>query len=412
MKRRILLILVPLFVLLLALTTGSVLLLRLFAVMAIVLISGYLWAFFGIRGLTGQVSNSAEYCQAGDRFEQKITIFNNSWLPKLFIKTIENTDLPGQHSAASFNLPPRGYFQWENSVYCQCRGLYNLGTVTVTSTDPFGFFSFHRNLGESKSIVVYPATLDLPFFQSRSPDSPGYDTSRWLTSEIGPNAARVREYVGGDTLNRIHWRSTAHTGKLMVKEFDADSLNYSSKNIWIVLDMHQNSQVGEGDNSTEEYSVTIAASLIKKYINNDKQVGLVSTGDQPYLFLPQTGERHFWDIMEVLAILKAAGEVPVEKLILDKINNFGSETVLIVITPASGERILGPLRQVKNRGAPVIVISLDYNSFSGITGGVNTSRNLISSGFQVYTVRPGESLARALDSKVLLPQARFAGGVL
>lgn len=406
MKNRVIPIIVPLVLLAVALAGGFVLMLRLFSLAVVVLLLSYFWVLLGIRGLTGQVKKSSERCQVGERFGEEITIFNSSQLPKVLVMVGENTDLPGHHNMAAFNLSPRSSHCWQTEVYCRRRGQYRLGTLTATVTDPFGFFSRHRSFGEPQNILVYPATLELPFFQSLSRHEPGQGSSRWFISETGPDAARVRQYTSGDTLRRIHWRSTAHTGTLMVKEFDADYSNYASKSIWIISDMQQTAQAGDGDEGTEEYGVTIAASLIKKYIDSGKQVGLVASGDRPYLFPPEMGSQHLWSLLEALALMKATGKVPIDQLISSEIERFGSHSVIIVITPSVSERMVASLRQIKGRGTPVLVILLDAASFGGKVSAVNASGSLISSGFQVYVVRHGEELARALDSRTLIPQVR------
>ena len=126
------------------------------------------------------------------------------------------------------------------------RGSYTLGNFVVKITDPLGFFSINEHIYNSRSIIVYPSTIDLPFFQAMPRHEPGTSKRRWFTSESGTNAARVREYISGDSLRNIHWRSTAHTGDLMVKEFDPDAVHYTYKDIWIVLDMHRPAHCGEG----------------------------------------------------------------------------------------------------------------------------------------------------------------------
>ncbi|MFC1988623.1 DUF58 domain-containing protein [Chloroflexota bacterium] len=406
MKYRIVIILVPLAILSIALAIGSDLMLRLFSLMVLVLLLGYLWALLGIRDISIRVRRSDESWHVGGRFGEEITVFSNSRIPKLLVTLEENTDLPGQNNVAVFNLSSNNSYCWLTEVYCQRRGQYSWGVFRATVTDPFGFFSFHRNMGEPQNILVYPAMLDLPHFQLLSRNELGNIPSRWLASEVGPNAARVREYTSDDTLNRIHWPSTAHTGKLMVKEFDADSANHASKYIWIVLDMHQASQVGDGDESTEEYGVTLAASLIKKYVESGHQVGLIVSGDRTYLFPPETGSQHLWEMMEALALMRATGEVPVERLISREIDRFNINSVVIVITPAASKRMVAPLRRAKSRGVPVIVISLDFGSFAGTTSRARASSSLVSSGFQVYVVRHGEELNGALDSRTLISQAR------
>lgn len=412
MKIRVGLIIVPVVILVLALAGGFVLLWRLFFLSLLVILLSYLWTLLGSRGLKGQVRKSAERCQVGEWFNEKITVLNSSRIPKLLINIQENTDFPGHHNMRALNLSPGGSSSWQAEVYCKRRGQYTLGTLTATVADPFGLFSLSRSFTEPQNILVYPATLELPAFQPLSRnEQPGYGPSRWLTSEVGPNAARVREYANGDTLNRIHWQSTAHTGKLMVKEFDPDRSSYASRNIWVIPDMQQPAQLGDGDGGTEECCITIAASLINKYMDNGKQVGLITSGDQSHLFPPQIGDQHFWHMLEALALIKATGDMPIEQLVSHRIEHFGVNSAIIVITPSTSERLTASLRQVKNRGTLVIVILLDSVSFGGTVSTANTVSSLVSSGFQVYVIRKGEELARALDSRLPVSRMRHSADV-
>lgn len=406
MKIRVVFIIVPLIILALALAGGSVLMLRLFLLSVLVLLLGYLWTFLGIRGIEAQVKKLQERCQVGEWFDEEITVFNRSKMPKLLIEVKENTDLPGHHNMLAFNLSPGSSHSWRVKVYCQRRGQYHLGSLTATVTDPLGLFSLRRELGASQQVLIYPATLELPFFLPLSRYEAGYGPSRWLISESSPNAARVREYTTGDSLSRIYWRSTAHTGKLMVKVFDPDRSNDTSKNIWIVADMHQASHLGDSDESTEEYCITIAASLIKKYIDNGRQVGLVALGDQPYLFPAQMGSQHLWHMLEALALMKATGEVPINQLISGEIDRFAGNSVIIVITPSISEWITASLRHVTNRGSIAVAILLDPVSFGGAVSAANVAGSLSSSGIQAYIVKRGEELATALDNRTLSPYMR------
>jgi uncharacterized protein (DUF58 family) len=198
----------------------------------------------------------------------------------------------------------------------------------------------------------------------------------------------------------------------MVKEFDADRSSYAAKNVWIIPDMYQASQLGDGDGGTEEHCVTIAASLIKKYIDDDKQVGLIASGDQPYFFPPQMGGQHLWHMLEALALMKATGEVPIDQLISHEIERFGVNSIIIVITPSVSSRLTASLRRVKSRGAAVVAILLDPVSFGGTVSAANTNSSLVLNGFQVYVVRHGEELARALDSRMLVRHMGRIGDVV
>ena len=284
MKTRFILIIVPLLTLALALAGGFPLLWRFFVFLVVILLLSYLWPRLTIRGIDSRVRKSSDYYQVGKHFEEEFTVFNHSKIPAPFIEVQEDTDLPGYQNTVTFNLSSQSSYYWRTKVNCRRRGECNIGALDVKVTDPFGFFALHRHFGKHQRIIVYPAVVDLPLFQALPRQEPGISPRHWLVSEMGPNASRVREYASGDSLRHIHWRTTAHTDKLMVKEFDPDRTNYSFKDIWIVLDMHQDIQMGEGDETTEEYGITIAASLAKKYIDSGKRVGLLVSGDRSFIF--------------------------------------------------------------------------------------------------------------------------------
>jgi uncharacterized protein (DUF58 family) len=409
MKIRRLPITVLILILALALAGGFTLLWHLFIFLVILLLLSYLWLRLSIRNIDGRVEKSPENCQVGERFEEEFTFFNHGRIPTPLIEAQEDTDLPGYRNVATFNLAPQGSHGWRTEIYCQRRGRYGLGTLTTKVSDPLGFFSMNRQFGKSQGIIVYPATPDLPFFQALPRQEPGSSPRHWLASEVGPNASRVREYASGDSLRHIHWHSTAHTGNLMVKEFEPDRYNYTFKDIWIVLDMYRDCQFGDGDETTEEYSVTIAASLAKKYIESGKNVGLIASGDRAYLVLPETGDEHLKDIMQALAMIKATGKLPVDALLASQAERFDAGSALVVVTSSDNRGIVAPLRRTVNRGTIVTVILLDAISFGGKTGAVDTARSLIANGITAYIVRRGVEISRALDSRFLSSPMQYAG---
>jgi uncharacterized protein (DUF58 family) len=409
MKMRLVLIIVPLVTLALALAGGFTLLWRFFLFMVVVLLLSYLWTRLSIGSIDSQVKKSAACCQVGGCFEEEFAVINRGRIPTPLIEVQEATDLPGYQNAIAFGLSSRGSHRWRTSIYCQHRGQYSLGVLNTRVADPLGFFPRHRQLGEPQNVIVYPEILELPFFQVLPPKEPGLGLRRLLSSEIGPNAARVREYASGDSLRHIHWHTTAHTGRLMVKDYDPDRSHHAFKNIWIIPDMHEASQMGEGNETTEEYSMKVAASLAKKYIDSGKKVGLIASGDQSYLFLPEGGDQHLQPILQALALMKATGPVPIDTLLTSEAGRFDTDSAVIVITPSDNQGIAAPLRRMVNRGTIVIAILLDAISFGGITSRANAARSLISSGLNVYVIRRGLGIARALDSRMAFSHIQYIG---
>ena len=406
-KARIFIFVVPVVLLALALVGGSSLLLRLFFLSALVLLVSYLWTVFGTRGISVQAEKPPEHCQVGEQFQQEITVFNSSRIPKLWLRVEGNTDMPGHYSAGILNLSSGGSHCWQSSVYCRRRGWYRLGSVIATATDPFGLFSRQRVLGDPHGVLVYPATIDLPLFKLLSLSDFGYRSGHRSITHISSNASSVRELTSGDSLRHIHWRSTAHTGKLMVKLFDADRSYNVSKTVWVILDMQEDSHLGQDEDGTEEYSVTIASSLIRKHLESGMRVGLMASGDQTYLFPPDRGEEHLWRVLEGLALMKGTGTVPVGQFILQQMEHFSDDAVVIVITPSSTVQVVDRVCQLRNRVGSVAAVLLDAASFGGNTNAANAARSLSLAGVQVFIVRQGDKLGQVLDNRFSLARTRY-----
>jgi len=411
MKIRLAHIIIPLLILFVALAGGFTLLWRFFIFLVVVLLLSYFWSRLSIRFIDAHVEESPSLSQVGERFDEGFTVINRSKIFTHLIEVREDTDLPGYRNMVNMCLSSRASHAWRTEVYCRRRGRYSMGILQVKATDPLGFFPVERRIGTRQEIVIYPATLELPFFEALPQQGPGVGTRRWLASEAGPNASRVREYVSGDSLRHIHWHTTAHTGNLMVKEFDPDRSSYAIfREIWIVLDMHHTSQLGLGNETTEEYSVTIAASLAKKYLDSGKRVGLITAGDRSYLLSPETGDEYLQYLLRSLSLMKATGEMPIDKLLASRAEHFETGSAVIIIMPSVNPGIAAPMRPVINRHIRVSAILLDSFSFGGGTTPANDARSLSSSGLNVYTVRQGGDIARALDSRLTSSQTQYVGG--
>ncbi|MFA5308688.1 MAG: DUF58 domain-containing protein [Dehalococcoidales bacterium] len=409
MKIRWFLIVVLLLSFFLMLAFGYTMLWRLFIFLVVVLFLSYFWLRLNARNIDGRVENMPKYCRVGEQFEEELTFVNRGRIPIASIEAWQDTDMPGGQGMAEFHLAARGLYTWRIKVSCTRRGEYTLGNIDARVRDPLGFFSINQYFGLGQYIIVFPDTVEVPYFQALPHHEPGANPRRWFAAQTSPNASRVREYASGDSLRYIHWPTTAHTGSLMVKEFDPDRTNYVYKDIWIILDMARSAQFGEGAESTTEYAVTIAASLAKKYLESGKKVGLLASGDRSYLYLPDTGEEQMENVMRALALVKPGGEVPVDALLTAQEERFDSGSAVIVITASDIKRMGTPLRRIVKRGTTVTAILLDAASFGGKVSAVENARGLVTGGVHAYIVRRGADISRALDSRFIASPLQSTG---
>lgn len=410
MKIRWPVIIILVLALVLALAGGMTMLWRLFIFLVVLLAVSSVWLRLLSRQIQGRLDKATWFARAGEYLEETFTVTNQGRLPLLLFEAIEDTDVPGYRNDVKFALPSWGTYTWHTRGLCRRRGQFRIAGLQARIYDPLGFFSVTREITDVKYLNVLPAIIELPHFQVLPRREPGLNTRRWFAGEPGQNASRVREYTSGDSLRHIHWHTTAHTGQLMVKEFDPDlTRTYFFNEVWIILDMHRDTDLGEGEENIAEYGVTIASSLVKKYLDNEKKVGFMASGDRSYLFPPDNGVLHEQRINQALAMLKPAGDVHLENLITSQEERIASGSAVIVISPADYTRLGNPLRRLLNRSSAVTAILLDAVSFGGKIAAAETARALTAAHVNVYVVRKGMELSRALDVRHLASAAQYTG---
>jgi len=401
MKKSYIYFILPLVIGIIASATGFSLVWRLFILSILVPVISYWWSYSNIRGILYEIKSLPPKSHVGDILETGLKLTNLNRLPKLLLKVQEKTDLPGHNRISAVNLSSRGVTNLQSTVLCTRRGRYKMGPYTLSSSDPLGLFPQSRSIGESQEILVYPDTVDLPFFDPLTHINLGYGSGRWLESQISPNVASIREYVSGDSLRRIHWQTTAHSSRLMVKVFDPDRSRSRARTIWIALDMSQSVQAGSGLHSTEEYGITIAASLIKKFIEDGWPVGFMAGAEQSYIFPLDTGSMHLESITSALATMRAMGTISIDQLLASESSRLGMHPMLIIITPSWSEKLMAPFTQVKTQQGVAVAVLLDPGSFENHGMRSMVPRSLVLNDIQTYVVRKGDNLATVLDSRNL-----------
>jgi uncharacterized protein (DUF58 family) len=373
----------------------------------------FVWARANLRGLEVTADRAADRLQVGQRAEARVRISSGTFYPKLLLEVEDVTDMPGVLPRTVVSLPARGQRNWKLSLPCNRRGVFSVGPIKISTGDPFGLFRFSRSYGASHPLLVFPLPEKLPYFWAPPAQLPGEGTVRRRTHYVTPNAAAVRDYQPGDSFNRIHWPSTARLNRLMVKTFEMDP----TSDIFLLLDLDASVQAGEGDDSTEEYGVRIAASLAAHFLEANRLMGLLTFGSEKVALEPARGAQHYFRILEALTLAKADGGVPLAKVLQGEERRFGRHTTIIVVTPSVDEEWVAAMQALVQRGARAAVALLDPSSFGGARSALLPFSTLVASDILTYLVRSGDDLASALGpggtaAQPLLDsqKAAFVGG--
>jgi len=363
-----------------------------------------IWLALSVRGITFVRSTVSGRAQVGERIEERLELENHSFFPKLWVQIADGSTLPGHHAGYVSSIGPSQRIAWRVKTTCKRRGSFHLGPVTATTGDPLGLFRREFALAREQPLLVLPAIVSLDNFGLFSGILPGRGRGSARSLHVTTNVVTVRNYTAGDALARIHWPTTARRGELMVKEFDLDP----TIDVHILLDLDRDIQVGEGDESTEEYGVTIASSIAAHLLRQQElAVGLTISGMNDATLPLDRGERQLDRMLELLAVAHPAKPESLQRALMLESSRVARNTVLIVITPSTDLDWPGMLQHLLHRGVRPLVVLLDPSTFDARIGDAHLAYDaLVAAGIPVMTVRRGDSLAQVLQQS---PHLRPAG---
>ncbi len=301
----------------------------------------YLWA----RSLSTSIKISREmrfgWAQVGDQLEERFTLVNSSSLPATWVEISDQSTMPGYSASLATGVDGGSTSQWVTTGICKRRGLYWLGNTRVFTGDPLGIYEVTLEDLARTNLIVMPPVIPLPQIEITPGGYLGEARPRPNAPEHTVGAAGVREYSPGDSLRTVHWKTTARKEKLFVRHFDGAPAG----DWWILVDLQNEVQAGENENSTEEHAIILAASLADKGLRARQAVGLVASGNDLVWIPPQPGGNQRWEILRALATV-SPGSTPLAEL-LERIRPILSKrSSLLLITPNIKFRLASRLGEI------------------------------------------------------------------
>lgn len=224
------------------------------------------------------------------------------------------------------------------------RGRLELGPLTVERRDPFGLLRRAQAHAATAAIWVHPVVHPMrPLPVGRVPDFEGRRTDAARSGTV--TFSSLREYVAGDDPRRIHWRTTARTGTLIVREH----IDTTEPTTTVVLD----TRAVALDPEAFEHAVEAAASVAEATTRAGRPARMVILGEDPAR-LARLGA------VSALDRLAAAERTPDGNPVrlLEAVQRTPAGGALVVVTgppePALASRLAGQRR----RFTPVAVLAV------------------------------------------------------
>jgi uncharacterized protein (DUF58 family) len=300
-------------------------------------------------------------------WEGEVATFNlvvrsHARLPKLFLQatdTLPDSLLPVDHDVM-FNATPQSTTKIPYGVELTRRGAYKIEGMHVTAMDPLGIYSFRHTYPVESELLVYPTPQVIPSFALSGAERFGFqDLPIAATKGSGVDPDGVRQYVPGDPLRRMHWKSTARTGKLSVIEFEESH----ALNVVMAVDLSRDSVVGEGRQSTLEYLITAAASIAQLAIRQGASVRLVSRDIPDPADFAGRGSEHLFLVLSSLARAEADHPESLGSRLVERVGPIMPGTTLILLTAQPDDDLAGALAHYTAVGIQTYVFFADPLSF-------------------------------------------------
>jgi hypothetical protein len=266
------------------------------------------------------------------------------------------------------------------------RGRFVVGPVTATIRDPFGLVQRRRTIDSTAVLTVHPQVWPLPPGVPLGGASGAVASGPRRATIHGDDLADIREYVRGDDLRAVHWASTAHRGKLMVRRAE----EATSPRATLLLDIRRQRHAGSGPDSSFEVSVATAASVLHHLSARGRGVTLL---DRPTRDLAAPMPADAW--MPVLADLSPT-DVDLTALLRQVATGAAGEGTLIAVVTIPDPAELTALVRAGRGASSRLAVLVDAPSFAGATAGDPAVERAIiglrAAGWRVTTLAAGDRL--------------------
>lgn len=149
------------------------------------------------------------------------------------------------------------------------RGVIPVGPLAIAKRDPLGLLRRVMTWRETHLLHVHPVTVPLPpNTAGLVRDLEGQASKRLTDADLSFHA--VREYAAGDAMRHIHWKSTAKTGTLMVRQYEESQ----SARIAVLFDALRAEYASDDE---FEMAVSVAASLSVQAVREGRERFVAST---------------------------------------------------------------------------------------------------------------------------------------
>ncbi|HEU4349245.1 MAG TPA: DUF58 domain-containing protein [Actinoplanes sp.] len=267
------------------------------------------------------------------------------------------------------------------TVRADVRGRYPVGPLVIRLTDPFGLCELIRSFPSVDRLIVIPQVVPLPTIRLAGEYAGTGDSRARSVAVHGEDDAATREYRRGDDLRRVHWRSTARTGELMVRR---EEQPWESR-VTVVLDTRAYAHRGEGPAASFEWAVSAAASIAVHLRHAGYKLRLV-TGDGTDVNATEVGGDSI--VLDTLADVKPSPSADISVLV-EHVRRRSDGGLIIGLFGNLSVAEAEVLSGLRGNGATCIGLVIDSTTWTNLMPGDREEADRAQQAATVALVRNG-----------------------
>jgi uncharacterized protein (DUF58 family) len=190
------------------------------------------------------------------------------------------------------------------------RGVHPVRNGELALGDPFGFVRADRALAGAATVIVWPAWVEPESAVGSAAGDGELGRAARRAQPVGYDLHGIREHQEGESLRRVDWKTSARTGRLMVREMD----DAARAELTLVVDLDRALLGGERDRV--DAMMRVAATLVRGVADSGQKATLVLAGATTQRIALDGGSGSWFAAMDALAGAQADRDAPLAEVVL------------------------------------------------------------------------------------------------
>lgn len=324
-----------------------------------ILLLPYIHGRIGKRQLSGTLTLPNKDVIAGEDVALTTTFINPTKynFPRLTYQNQLAESLSGETTPTkSFHLEANEKFVDETILHCNRRGVYDIGQTTLMIKDVFNLFQFHKKIEAPIALKVYPRLLPLTDFDVEAGIAMGELIVDDPVFQDYSAIDTLRNYQDGDSVKKIHWRSSAKHDEMIVKTFefkgDAEVMLYLNHN---VKNYHHDKEA-----LIEDRIVEIGVSITHFCLMNQLSIHYIDGASTDFHRTSGDNESYFRLFLESFVAFKPEQETSYIEDLQQFRPSIPQGTTFIALTPSLTKALSMELVDMKMNNIRPMVILVHY----------------------------------------------------